>query len=427
MTKLFLARRGAKSVCLLVFIWASMPLLAEEQWSQFRGPTGEGHAGQRLPVNWSEIKNIVWKTPIHDRGWSSPVIWKNQIWLTTAVKDGSKLFAVCVDRHSGKLVHDIDVFDVKMPPRVAAINSYASPTPVVEEGRVYVHFGTYGTACIDTATGAILWQRRDLNCDHEVAAGPGSSPFLVGDKLVMNVDGRDVQYVIALDKLTGKTAWLTKRSVDYSAEPINERKAYCMPIVIPRGEGQQLVSPGAKALVSYDATTGDELWAVRYKGWSIAPRPVFGHGLVFAIVDHDHPELWAIRPDGTGDVTESHVVWKEPRGMPSRSSPLLVGDLLFTASHDGIATCLEARTGKTLWKNRLEGNFSASPIHAAGKIYFFNEHSACTVIRATKEFEVLATNRLSDERLMASPAAAEGALIVRTENYLYRMEESSAE
>ena len=214
------------SLFLLVAASVSSSLLANDDWCQFRGPDGDGHArAGDLPLMWNEKEHIVWKTPIHDRGWSSPVIWSNQVWMTTATSDGHRLFAVCVDRNTGKIIHSTHVFDVERPVPIAADNSYASPTPVIEEGRVYVHYGTYGTGCLDSATGSVVWTRRDLNCDHEVGAGPGSSPCLVGNFFVVHVDGRDVQYVIALDKTTGTTVWKTARSVDYSQTPVNQRKA----------------------------------------------------------------------------------------------------------------------------------------------------------------------------------------------------------
>jgi len=399
-------------------------LPAQDNWSQFRGPTTDGHALGDLPLGWNKKTNIAWKAEVHDRGWSSPVIWKNQVWLTTALKNGRKLFAVCLDRQSGKVIHDLHIFDVKKPQRIAAINSYASPTPAIEENRAYLHYGTYGTACLDTSTGRTIWTRRDLNCDHEDAAGPGGSIFLMGDLLIMNVDGRDVQYVIALDKATGKDVWKTTRSADYSKVPVNQRKAYCTPTLIPWKGGHQLVSPAAQAVISYDPASGKELWKVLHRGWSLAPRPVFGHGLAYVIMDHDRPELWAIRPNGKGDVTESHIAWKQKRGMPSRSSPLLVGDLIFVVNHDGIATCLDAKTGSMIWKNRLKGDYSASLLQARGRIYFFNEDSTCTIVRAARKYEILGTNSLDGERLMASPAAAGNSLYVRTEGHLYRIEKS---
>ena len=243
--------------------------------------------------------------------------------------------------------------------------------------------------------------------------------------MVVNVDGRDVQYVIALDKATGKTVWKTNRSADFRLVPPDQRKAYCVPIVIPRGAGTQLVSPGAKAMIAYDPGSGDELWKVRHNGWSMAPRPLFGHGLVFAINDYDHPELWAVRPDGNGDVTESHVVWKITNGMPSRPSLLLIDDLLFVVNSGGIVSCIEAKTGRIVWKERIDGKYSASPIYADGRIYFINENAVTTVIKPSRRFEVLAVNPLADEQLMASPAVAGNALFIRTEKYLYRIDDST--
>ncbi|MBS0266677.1 MAG: PQQ-binding-like beta-propeller repeat protein [Planctomycetes bacterium] len=412
-------------VSCLMAIACSSQLCAADHWPQFRGPTGDGHAqATRLPTTWSDDRNVVWKTPIHDRGWSSPVIWDDQIWVTTSTPDGHTLFAVCVDRQSGRVLHDVPVFTVEKPEFVAPSNSYASPTAVIEQGRVYVHFGTNGTACLDTYSGRILWTRRDLNCNHE--QGAGSSPILLGDLFIVNVDGRDVQYVIALNKLTGETVWKTQRSIDYSPYEEYQRKAYCTPTVFPFAGHLQLVSPGAKAVFAYDPASGRELWKVRHAGWSMTPRPVFGQGLVFAVVDYDVPQLWAIRPDGTGDVTDTHVVWKVNKGMPSRPSFLLIDDLLFLVNSEGIAACLEAKTGELLWKERIEGKFSASALYADGKIYFCNENAVTTVLKPSRQFEVLAVNKLGDELQMASPAAVDQALYIRTQHHLYRLEDRGA-
>jgi outer membrane protein assembly factor BamB len=417
-----------RTVLFLTVMFIPGALSAGDNWPEFRGPAGNGHAASaRLPLYWSETENVVWKTAIPHRGWSSPVIHGNQVWLTTAPADGHKLFAVCVNRDSGKVIHDIHVFDVESPQRIATDNTYATPTPVIEAGRVYVHYGTYGTACLDTSTGAILWQRRDLNCDHESGAGPNSSPMLMGNLFVVNVDGRDVQYVIALDKATGNTVWKTDRSFDYSIVPIHKRKAYSMPVLIPREDGRQLVSVGGQAVYSYDPSKGDELWKVRNNGFSIAPRPVYGLGLLFMTTDHDHPELWAVRPDGTGDVTDTHVQWKNRKGIPARSSPLLVNDLLYTVNHEGIASCFEAATGDLVWKERLNGKYSASSIYASEHLYFFNEDAACTVIKSGRELDVVATNQLDKEQLMASPAVSGNSLFIRTEHLLYCIAATSRE
>lgn len=409
-------------ILLLITVASCVVIEANEQWSQFRGHYGNGIIkSTSAPINWSENTNIDWKTPIHDRGWSSPVIWNDQIWMTTATKDGNKMYAICVNKLSGKIEHDIHVFDVKSPQAITNENTYASPTPVVEEGRVYVHFGTYGTACISTKDGQILWKRRDLNCDHEIGAGPASSPFIYNNFLIFNVDGRDVQYVIALNKETGETAWKTNRSVDFSDVQVNQRKAYGTPFIIPRGNTNQMVSIGAKGVYSYDPENGKELWKAEHRGWSIAPRPVYGEGLVFTMIDRDRPEMWAINPNGSGDITETHIEWKETKRMPPRASPIIIKGLLFVVDRNGYISCIEAKTGKSIWQKRMKGRFSASPILANNLIYFFNEDTVCTIIKPTRELEIVAENKLSEDKLMATPAFDENSIYIRTEKKITRI------
>ena len=411
-------------IFLLITVASCVVIEANEQWSQFRGHFGNGIIkSTSAPINWSENTNIDWKTPIHDRGWSSPVIWNDQIWMTTATKEGNKMYAICVNKLSGKIEHDIHVFDVKSPQAITNENTYASPTPVVEEGRVYAHFGTYGTVCISTKDGQILWKRRDLNCDHEIGAGPASSPFIYNNFLIFNVDGRDVQYVIALNKETGETAWKTNRSVDFSDVQINQRKAYGTPFIIPRGNTNQMVSIGAKGVYSYDPENGKELWKAEHRGWSIAPRPVYGEGLVFTMIDRDRPEMWAIDPSGSGDITETHIEWKETKRMPPRASPIFFKGLLFVVDRNGYISCLEAKTGKSLWQKRMKGRFSASPVLANDLLYFFNEDTVCTIIKPVKELIIVAENKLSDGKLLATPAFDENSIYIRTENNLYRIKE----
>lgn len=411
-------------ILLSITVASCLVIEANEQWSQFRGHFGNGIIkSTSAPINWSENRNIDWKTPIHDRGWSSPVIWNDQIWMTTATKEGNKMYAICVNKLSGKVEHDIHVFDVKSPQAITNENTYASPTPVVEEGRVYVHFGTYGTACISTKDGQILWKRRDLNCNHEIGAGPASSPFIYNNFLIFNVDGRDVQYVIALNKETGQTAWKTNRSVDFSDVQINQRKAYGTPFIIPRGNSNQMVSIGAKGVYSYDPENGKELWKAEHRGWSIAPRPVYGEGLVFTMIDRDRPEMWAINPNGSGDITETHIEWKETKRMPPRASPIFFKGLLFVVDRNGYISCIEAKTGKSIWQKRMKGRFSASPILANNLIYFFNEDTVCTIIKPTRELDIVTENKLSSDKLMATPAFDENSIYIRTENNLYRIKE----
>ncbi len=396
------------------------PAAGPENWPQFRGPKGDGHAGDAaLPLRWSETENLAWKTPIHDRGWSSPVVWGDQIWLTTATPEGHEMFAVCVDLESGRIVHDVNLFHVAEPEEIHSLNSSASPTPVVEAGRVWVHFGTYGTACLDSNTAEIIWARRDLKCNHY--RGPGSSPFIHGELLYLHYDGSDVQYVVALDKHTGRTVWRTDRSTDFGEIDGDFRKAFCTPILIEAGGRRQLISPGSKAAMAYDPASGRELWQVTHVGFSTTARPLFGHGLVFLHTGFGRNAVCAVQPDGRGDVTESHVVWKVSKAVPCKPSSILVGERLFMVDDKGVGTCLAAKTGEVLWRARLGGDYSASPILADGRLYFFNQQGKATVIRPADEFEVLATNEL-ESGCMASPAVVGDAMIVRTETHLYRIE-----
>jgi len=408
---------------------AAVPLHA--QWAQFRGPEGTG-ASQGVPaLEWGEGTNVRWKTPVHGRGWSSPVVLGSQVWMTTATEDGRELYAVAVDRESGKLLHDLKLFDVAKPQFKHAFNSYASPTPVAEPGRVYVTFGSPGTAALDSGTGKVLWERRDLECNH--FRGAGSSPILFRDLLIMHFDGSDVQYLVALDKNTGKTVWLTPRSVDFKdlgpdGQPKADgdfRKGYATPHIVDVGGQPLLVSLGSMAAYGYDPMTGKELWRIEERSnHSPSTRPVSGHGLVFYPSGWSTGELRAVRPDGRGDVTATHVVWSMTQGVPKKPSLILSGDLLFMINDVGIVTCLEAKTGTVVWKSRLAGEYSASPLLAGNRIYFFNEEGKTTVVEAGREFKILAENLL-DEGFMSSPAVADRALFVRTRTHLYRIEQAA--
>jgi len=393
---------------------------AGENWPQFRGPSGDGHCDATgLPVTWSETENVKWKTPIHGRAWSSPVVWGNQIWMTTATKDGHDQFVICVDRNSGKILHDSKLFHNDELQITNPLNSYASPTPVIEEGRLYVHFGVYGTACLDTASAGVLWQRRDIYCDH--FRGPGSSPILYDNLLIFHMDGIDVQFVIALEKTSGKTVWKTPRPADLQQIDPDLRKAYSTPLVIRVGGRDQIVCTGAMYTIAYEPATGKEIWRVRHGGFSNASRPVCADGMVFVNSGFGRPTLWAVRTDGRGDVSETHTAWKCSKGMPLKPSPAVVGELIFAVSDSGVMTCLETKTGEIVWQKRVGGQFSASPIYADGRIYFFSHEDKAIVIQPAREYRELAVNRL-DDGCMASAAVAGKAIYLRSKTHLYRIE-----
>ena len=418
-----------KTTTVLLFaLVLSQPLSA--QWPQFRGPDGTGHAASTdLPLTWAEGKNVRWKTAVHGRAWSSPVILGNQVWMTTATPDGRELFAVALDRDSGKIVFDLKLFDVATPQYAHPFNTYASPTPVIEPGRVYVTFGSPGTAAIDTKTGKVIWERRDFECNH--FRGAGSSPILFGDLLLMHFDGSDHQFVVALDKRTGKTVWRTARSIDFQdlgpdGKPKADgdfRKGFATPQIVMVEGRPVMVSVGSKAVYGYDPLTGKELWRVIERGsHSASSRPVAGHGLVFVPMGFDQSQLLAIRPDGQGDVAASHVAWRFGKGAPSKPSILLVGDVIYMVNDGGIVGAVEAKTGEMVWRGRVDGTYSASPLFANGRLYLFNEDGKTTVLEAGRELKVLAENFLEDG-FMSSPAVDGRALYLRTRTHVYRIEE----
>ena len=381
-----------------------------DDWPQFRGPAGQGHSTeQNLPVAWSETDNVAWKTPVAGLGWSSPVVQGGQIWLTTAVVDQGSLRAIRLDAESGKIASDTEVFHKDDLGAIHAKNSHASPTPVVEGEHVYVHFGAHGTACL-SSRGEVVWRNQLLTYDHR--HGPAGSPVVWRDLLIVSCDGTDKQFVVALDKKTGHERWRTERS---------GRMAYSTPLVITIDGADQLVSPGGDQVVGYVPATGKELWRFRYDGYSVVPRPVFGHGLLFVSSSYDSPVLYGIRLPGGGDITDSSSAWTLKRGAPHNPSPLLIGRELYVVSDLGIATCVDAVTGEQHWQTRLGGGFSASPLAAAGRIYFTNEEGLTTVMAAGTTSVKLAENQV-DGRTLASLAAADGAIFLRTEAALYRIE-----
>jgi outer membrane protein assembly factor BamB len=433
----------------LVAAAIALPLAAAEpDWPQWRGPAGQGHApaAHDLPVTWSETENVAWKTPLAGRGWSSPVIGGGRIWVTTAVElaasaeakaralAGNRMAgqlevsgavtirAVCLDEASGKILHDVELFTISDPQPIHKLNSFASPSPVLAGERLYCHCGDFGAACLDAATGEVLWRNRELRLNHE--NGPGSTPVLWQNKLIVHLDGSDVQSIAAYDTATGKLAWQTPRSGPLRDDP-QLKKAYGTPLIVPLEGRDVVLSPAADWLYAYDPATGRELWKMGYGvlGFSIVPRPVTADGLVFLSTSFLQPELLAVKLAGAATAPE--IVWREKKGAPTMSSALVVDGLVFMVSDKGVATCLDAGTGERLWSERLGGNFSSSPLYADGRIYVGNRDGDTFVIEPSREFTLLATNQL-DGGIFATPAAVGRAIFLRTEDALYRLEKPEA-
>lgn len=382
-----------------------------QDWPQFRGPGGQGLSDATgLPLEWSESKNVVWKTPVPGSGWSSPVIKDGRVWLTTFVSKGSSLRALAFDAPAGKPLVDVEVFKLKSSEPINPKNSRASPTPIVDGDLVFVHVGSEGTAAL-SSSGQIVWKTTFYYSSQH---GSGGSPLVFGDLLIVSVDGPDAAFLVALDKATGKQRWKSWKHRPWD-------QAYSTPLAIKAGDRDEIVSVGAYHAAAYDPATGKEIWGVNYpEGFSNVPRPVFGDGIVYITSGYQQPSLLAVRVDGAGDVTRTHIAWNLARAAPLTPSPLLVGEWLFVVNDAGIAMCLNAKTGAPAWVQRLPGAYSASPVLADGRIYFLNEEGLATVIAPSTEFRVLATNRI-DGATLASMAVSGGAFFIRSDKNLYRI------
>jgi outer membrane protein assembly factor BamB len=390
-------------------------------WFQFRGPRGDGTApGQHPPTAWSETKSVQWKTPIHDRGWSSPVILGDEVWLTTSAADGKRMYVVCIDLASGEIKHDILVFEnAEVQKDYHETNSYASPTPVLDGEHVFVHFGSYGTACLRRDTCEAVWQRRDLPCNH--FRGPASSPILYKNLLIFHQDGFDFQYVVALDRKTGETIWKADRDIDYGTDDGDVFKAFCTPIIIEVAGQPQLVCPASKACLVLDPATGNEIWRVRYEEFSVTARPLFDGQRLYINTGFGKAQLYCVQADGKGDITDTpKVIWTQRKSIGSKPSQLLAGGRLFSISDDGVLSRLSLENGEVMWQERLGGKFSASLVATDEHLFAFDHDGKGYVFTLADEPQKVAENTLPDG-CNASPAIVQDTLVVRTTTHLYRI------
>jgi outer membrane protein assembly factor BamB len=430
-----------------ITLFAPVLSVSRADWPQFRGPEGNGYVTTGanperlgLPTTWSETENVRWKTEIPYKGWSSPVIMNGQVWLTTATEDGHDFFVICVDAKSGKILLDKKLFHCDQPePLGNPVNTYASPSPAIEPGRVYVHFGSYGTACVDTSNFKVLWQRDDLPCRHY--RGPSSSVVLFENLVILTFDGVDQQYIVALDTQTGDNVWKTNRDVQWHDQDLtgkspdaakraldgDMRKAHSTPLVakLPNGD-PLLLSCGAMSSFAYDPRNGKERWRIVVDDFSVSPRPIYHSGIAYMLTGNIHPEMWAVRAEAKGDLTETdNVLWRTKQGVSHTSSPILVDDLIYMANDDGVIRSFDVKSGKLVWQKRAGSSYAASPIFADGHLYFCDRDGQSTVIKPGRKFESVATNTL-DDGLMASPAVDGRALYLRTKTHLYRIEGPTA-
>lgn len=420
-----------KSILFSVFmVWMTTHFTFAD-WIQFRGQNNDGIVlgDAALPIEWSESQNIKWKVATPNKGWSTPVIWDNQIWITSATEDGKEMFVHCYDFENGKELFSTLLFTNTAPePLGNEVNTYASCSSYIEEGRVFVHYGSYGTACIDTKTFATVWIRRDLHCNHY--RGPASSLVMYKDNLILTMDGSDVQYQAALNKHDGSTVWITGRTSNYTdldenGIPKREgdfRKAFATPLIVEVDGEPRMYVTATNASYCYNPLNGDEIWKYDHPGYSPSSMALYGFDMAYVITGRQAPDLVAYKKDASGQITDDEIVWKTSKGMPNMVSPILVGDFIYAVNNGGVATCVNAHNGEIVWQERLEGQYYASPIYGDGKLYFCNVQGLATMVKPGEKLEVIAKNKL-DDGFMASPAVKENSLILRTTAGLYRIEE----
>ena len=418
----------------LLFCFISVALLfgfkpassQDNNWTHFRGSNLNGIAeNEKIPLKIDDSV-IKWKTIIHDNGYSSPVVYNNQIWVTTAKPDGKELYAVCIDFQTGKIIYDIKVFTPDEVEGRHSLNTYASPTPCIENGFVYVHYGSMGTACINTANGSIVWKRTDFKCRH--VQGPASSPVIYKNLLILHFDGVDVRYVVALDKSTGKLIWRSDRPAEPFV-PLSEiaKKAYITPIIINVKGNDMLISNSSAVCIAYDPNNGREIWRVVDGAESTVSMPFTEKGVVFwyagYMVDGDgnkFTELLAVNPDGIADITATNILWKK-RDEQSKNqllTPCIKDGLIYTVNTRNKLTCIEASTGEEIWSTHLKSDYNASPLYVNGNIWFFSVKGEVLVIKAGRKYEIVAQSQM-DSGIWATPAVLRNSMILRTQKTLY--------
>jgi len=421
------------TILLFTFLISTFSINAQDpmpMWTHYRGSNLNGISTEKgFPVTWNDSTHILWKTAIEGRGWSSPVVYGDQVWLTT--EENREMRSICVDFNTGGIIHNLITFNPDTLYRKHSINSYATPTSAIEEGFIYIHFGRYGTACIDTRTGETVWKRTDIQCEH--IQGSGSSLFLYKEKLIVHMEGTDVQHIYALDKKTGKTLWRTERPQElYDPMVTIGKKAYITPIIIKVNGRDLMISNGSAACIAYDPETGVEVWRIIQGEDSTISMPVESNGIVYFYTAYvtgedgkKYAELFAVDPNGKGDIGATNILWRVKSPILQLLTPVVVDGLLYTVDSQGLLMCLDGETGETVWSKKLKGKYNSSPIYADGNIYISSTRGSTIVLKAGPELEIISENTLDGE-IWATPAFTGGAILMRTSKFLYKLSKSGS-
>jgi outer membrane protein assembly factor BamB len=415
-------RNIALLVCLLIAFPAATPQISvAENWPGFRGPTRQGISNEKnLPTQWSETSNIAWKTVITGEGWSSPIVYGDRVFVSTAIEEGASYHLLCLDRKTGAILWDRQVLRQK-PGHRQPLNSYASSTPVTDGKNVYVVDFDGSIAAVSTE-GETVWVYRDFEYFSE--HGLGVSPILYKELLIVAFDPSssgpdpklgwqkpwDKAVILALDKNTGKVRWEGKRGLS--------QIAHVSPQILKVNGKDQLISSAGNVIQGFDPDTGERIWTVSSPGEGVVPSVVVGEGLIFTASGFGDSTIRVVRAGGKGDVTKTNIVWESKEDVPKIPSMLYVKPYLYLVTEASVAKCFKAATGEVIWRQRLGGRFSASPVWADGKIYFLSDKGTTTVIADGAEFKVLAKNELN-ETCKASPAISQGNIFIRSDKHLY--------
>lgn len=405
--------------CLLLAGSLASAAMAAETWPQFRGPTGQGIANGSGPLKWSKDTGIAWKITLPAQGWSSPVIADGKVFLTGSRKDGEStiLNAFAVDVTTGKKLWDVDLF-APAAEETAAIhgkNSLASPTPVIADSVVYVHFGHMGTAALRLDDGAVVWKKQ---VSYKPMHGNGGSPVIVGDLLVVNADAETDPTIIAFHRKDGDIAWRTPRE-----QKVRSTFSFSTPLVVETDGRTEILSAGSGMIGAYAPDDGRLLWKVTYgEGYSVVPRPVVADGMVYVATGYNVPKLIAIRlGNANGDVTKTHLAWEATRRMPKTPSMIATNGQILVLDDTGTLSSLDGKSGKPVWDEKLPGNFSASPILAGKILYAVTEDGVCYIVGISPAAAKILFEIDMAERTLASPVLLDKALYLRTEKHLWKI------
>lgn len=412
----------------LNLLWDFTPVLSQQgTWTHFRGSNLDGiSTDSQPPVFWNDSTNIIWKTDIKGKGWSSPVVLGNQIWITTAAEDGTEMSGICADFGTGRILFDILLFKQDDIYRKHPVNTYATPTPCIEPGFVYFHFGSSGTACVRTGDGSIVWKRDDLKCDH--VQGPGSSPIIYKDLLILHFEGSDQQFIVALNKRTGETIWKADRPKELY-EPLLPigKKAYITPIVLNVEGRDLLISNGAAVCIAYDVMTGLEVWRIVQGEDSTIAMPCYENGILYFYTSFVTPpggeeycELLAVDPRGSGDIAPTNILWRIKSPKLQLLTPLVKDGIIYTVDTRNTLIVLDAKTGNTLYSWKLKNKYNSSPVYADGRVYLTSVRGETLILQAGPNLNIITENKLQGE-IFATPAIVGNSLVIRNEDSLLRI------